>query len=169
MLCHGQYEPWMVALDANGELDKPEYIETLAKNHVLRANQNVFAFSMNVASLELMHLIQMIAGPGGKFRSRAQRYNVKTGEMELPDTASIEEECKPGCIFPPLTARGDTATHPGTGRHPAAEQARGNRSFQGPSMAKSPGREASPGPTPNWSAKILEDARQWLSNRLSRQ
>jgi ThiF family protein len=117
--CLGQFDPGLVALEREGLLDQPHYIEQLDAGHVLRADENVFAFSLATASLELLHLILLIAQPSGFANVGAQLYHYPASTIEI-DTRT----CESWCPYPGLVAGGDPAGHPGTGRHLLAERAR---------------------------------------------
>ncbi len=125
--CVGQYEPGYVQADREGYLDDPRYIERLPEDHALRANENVFAFSLAVASLELLQLIQLIVGPSGIGTRWAQTYHFPAGVINLDGRA-----CEDGCVYPALEARGEQAGHPGTGPDLAAEHERHRRYLRAP-------------------------------------
>lgn len=57
MECLGSYSLNDVALEEEGKLDDPRYMEGIPEDHHLKANENVFAFSVNLASMEVMHLL----------------------------------------------------------------------------------------------------------------
>ncbi len=117
--CLGQYEPGLVAAERSGELDTPSYIESLPTDHPVRAKENVFAFSLAAASLEVLQLIMLAVGTSGLGPPGPQNYHLTTGEIDLG-----EHTCDTGCPFPGLVGRGEEAGHPGIGRHLVAERAR---------------------------------------------
>jgi len=121
MLCLGQYDPGFVAADKRGDLDDPRYLEPLAIDHPLRANENVFGFSLGVASLEFLQFLLLAIGPLGLGTPGSQNYHMVSGTIDLDPRS-----CDPGCIFPELTAAGDTQPS-GTDTHKAAESARAER------------------------------------------
>lgn len=118
LLCLRQYNPGLVAVEQAGLLDDSSYIAGLAKDHPLRATENVFGFSLALASLELMQLIGLLAHTGVV----PQNYHLVTGKIDLG-----RHVCDRGCLFPAFTAKGDGAGHPGTGEHVAAAAARKKR------------------------------------------
>jgi hypothetical protein len=121
--CLGQYDPAAVELEREGRLDDPSYVRQLRDDHPTKRNENVFAFSVGCAGLELSQLVSLIAAPGGVADVGAQLYHLSTGSLERDDA-----DCLSDCFFAGrLLARGDRAIDP-TGRHRVAEEARERRS-----------------------------------------
>lgn len=122
LACHGQYDPAAVNIERDGLLDDPKYINSLSADHPLRASENVFAFSMNVASLEVLQLVSMVAAPQSIADLGGQSYHAVTGVLDN-DT----RDCKPTCPYQhDLVATGDTTTAL-TGPHEMAEKERSER------------------------------------------
>jgi molybdopterin-synthase adenylyltransferase len=103
--CLGQYDPGLVQTEREGNLDDPHYIEGLPAGHPLRVRENVFAFSMACASLQMLQLLALTLAPLDQPNPGAQRYHFVGGFMEEPQYGS----CHATCLFPSLTARGDSA------------------------------------------------------------
>lgn len=121
--CLEQFNPAYVTLERQGDLDDPTYIDSLPEDSGLRANENVFAFGMAAASLELMQFLQMVVAPGGVADVGSQHYNFKTGLIDLET-----EGCKPGCPYSEqLVGRGEDAFFSPLGEHPVAEKERAAR------------------------------------------
>ncbi|MCA1695232.1 MAG: hypothetical protein LC749_11155, partial [Actinobacteria bacterium] len=121
--CLGQYDPGLVAAEREGLLDDPSYITGLPPDHPLRANQNVFAFSLGAASLEVLQLLSMVVAPSGVGDIGAQNYHFVTGYLDIDSHA-----CLSTCLYArALLARGDHADVPVIGRHQAAEHERAER------------------------------------------
>jgi hypothetical protein len=99
-------------------LEDPSYIESLPDDHAAKANQNVFGFSLGVASLEVLQLIMLVVNPLGMGAVGAQNYHLLTGGIDL-STRGCDAECQ----SPDLAAAGDRR-EAGTGIHSAAEEAR---------------------------------------------
>ena len=118
--CVGQYSPAMVSLEREGFLDDPEYIKGLSKNDALLRNENVFAFSANVASFEMLQLLQMVIAPLGISDSGEQMYHFVPAIFDAPIYAS----CNSNCPYPQLTAKGDRSGITVTSRSEIAEKAR---------------------------------------------
>ena len=118
LLCLGQYDPALVGADQRGDLEDPRYLESLPDDHPAKANENVFAFSLAVASLELMQWIMLVVAPLGMGSAGPQSYHLTMGNIEIGEVT-----CDKGCVFPSLVACGDTH-HAGVGEHKAAQAAR---------------------------------------------
>ncbi len=127
--CLGQYKPGAVQLEREGRLDDPSYIRQLADNDPVKRNENVFAFSVGCASLELSQLISLVIAPGGIADVGPQLYHLSTGSLDR-DGASCESDC---LYAGPLLGSGDQAIDP-TGVHDVAEQARKRRGSAGPAL-----------------------------------
>lgn len=121
LLCLKQYDPGLVAADKSGDLDDPRYLESLPDDHPAKANENVFAFSLGLASLEVAQLIMLAIRPLGIGPS-PQNYHLLTGKIDIGTYS-----CDADCSFPKLVASGERE-HPGIDRHLAAEREREMRS-----------------------------------------
>lgn len=121
--CLKQYDPALVSVERDGYLDDPSYIQGLPKDHPIRRNENVFPFSLAVASMELLQMIMMVVTPAGVANAGAQAYHFIPGFMDEPSF----QPCDSNCLYPSLTGRGDTAGLTVTGKHAAAEAARAAR------------------------------------------
>ena len=73
------------------------------RNDPLLRNENVFAFSANVASFEVMQLFQMVVAPMGVSDAGEQMYHFVPALFDPP----IFETCKGTCPYPGLTAKGE--------------------------------------------------------------
>jgi ThiF family protein len=122
LACLGQYDPAAVSIERDGLLDDPKYINSLSADHPLRASENVFAFSMNVASLEVLQLVSMVAAPQSIADLGGQSYHAVTGVLDN-DT----RDCEPTCPYRhDLVATGDTTTAL-IGPHAMADNERSER------------------------------------------
>ena len=121
--CLGQYDPGLVGTERDGLLDDPAYVEGLPLDHPVRGNQNVFAFSMGAASLEVLQILSMAIAPGGHADIGAQNYHFVTGDIDVDDRG-----CEPNCFYSgDLLSTGDRSGIPVVGRHYAAERERAER------------------------------------------
>ncbi len=101
--CLKAYDPADVSTEIEGMLDNPSYLKGLPSNHKFLRNENVFLFSVNLASLEVLQFIALATGIAGTTDFGVQRYRYNPGIIE----ADIEKKCKEMCSMSKLTARGD--------------------------------------------------------------
>lgn len=128
--CARQYDPAAVTLEREGLLDDPTYINGLPEDHPLRARQNVFAFSMSTASLEVLQLISMVVAPQGIADLGGQNYHAVTGTMDIDAM-----DCAGNCAYRhQLVAAGDTSPVL-LGAHIAADLERTARAARETSLA----------------------------------
>ena len=120
--CLGQYDPGLVEAERRGDFDDPDYIRRLPDEHPIKRNENVFAFSLGCAALELGQLVSMIAAPGGISDFGAQNYHAKAGTLDLETRA-----CELTCPFPHLVGLGDRSGFDPTAAHEVAASARSAR------------------------------------------
>lgn len=121
--CLGQFDSADVSTERDGYLDDPKYISGLPEGHFIHHNQNVFAFSLNLASLEALQMIQMVVSPMGFPNPGTQMYHMVPGIMDAPSF----EHCLPECPYPALIAEGDHSPLKVTGAHRRAEIVRSAR------------------------------------------
>ncbi len=114
--CLGQYDAGHIQLEREGTLDDPKYIEGLPNDHPLKSRENVFAFSMSCASLQMLQMLAMVLSPLDQPNPGSQLYHFVGGFMEEPKYGSCQSEC----LFPPLTAQGDSCGVPVTGQRPGS-------------------------------------------------
>jgi len=122
LACLRQYDPGLVQAEREGHLDDPKYIESLPDEHPAKRNENVFAFSLGAASLEMMQLISLIVGPAGVHNCGSQTYHAATGSLDLDAGA-----CERWCPLQTVVSRGDHCGAPGTAVHPMADRQRAAR------------------------------------------
>ena len=102
MQCNGQYSSSDVVMELDGSLDDPSYIRNLPLDERNR-NQNVFPFTLSVASMEINLLIRYILSPNWWPIIRQQDYQFVTSQLR-----TINEECQPYCSFRKHRALGDS-------------------------------------------------------------
>lgn len=112
--CLRQYDPGLVQTEREGLLDDPSYIEGLPNDHPLKSRENVFAFSMSCASLEILQMLALAIAPLNQPNPGAQLYHFIGNITEEPDYAV----CHPECQFPGLVGLGDDCGIPATGTRP---------------------------------------------------
>lgn len=122
MECLGQFDPGLVEAERSGLLEDPSYIKDLPADHPIRANQNVFAFGMGVASLEVLQFLSMVIAPSESADIGAQNYDFVTGRLDVET-----DRCRSSCLYSgSLLAMGNQLP-PIFDRHPVAEQERAER------------------------------------------
>ena len=112
--CLGQYDPGHVQMEREGMLDDPKYIDGLPKDHPLRSRENVFAFSMSCASLQVLQMLALVLAPLDQPNPGSQLYHFVGGFMEEPTFGG----CHPECFFPSFVALGDSCAVSATGPRP---------------------------------------------------
>jgi len=123
LACLEQYDPALVAAEREGHFDDPRYIEALPDDHPVRSNENVFAFSMATASLQVLQALSMIVAPLGISNPGEQMYHFTTGRLDV----MAPRTCDATCSYPSLIGRGDRTGLVVTGVHRRAEEARERR------------------------------------------
>ena len=101
--CLGVYQPGDVSTEEAGKLDDPSYMEGLEVDHRFKRNENVFPFSTNLASLEVLQLIALATGAGGLTDFGVQRYRYFPGILEQESG----QACRPECARSTLVGLGD--------------------------------------------------------------
>jgi molybdopterin/thiamine biosynthesis adenylyltransferase len=117
--CLGAFNSGDVATEIEGKLDDPSYLQGLPPDHRFKRNENVFPFSANLASLEVLQLVALATGIGRIEDFGVQRYRYIPGIVE----SDTERQCRENCETAKLIAQGDRFFHL-YGRDIAAEQAR---------------------------------------------
>ena len=116
--CLKQYDAALVQTERDGYLDDPEYIERLPDGHQLKARENVFAFSMGCASLQMLQLLALSVAPLERSNPGAQRYHFVGGFM----APAAFGECDSACLFPAYISKGDASGILVTGQRRRPEQ-----------------------------------------------
>ncbi|RYE27485.1 MAG: ThiF family adenylyltransferase [Sphingobacteriaceae bacterium] len=102
--CLGAFNPADVATEQAGLLEDPSYLAGLPMDHNFKRNENIFPFSANLASLEVLQFIEMVTGIGGTDYYGTQRYTYNQGYVRLNDSL----KCKEGCLYQANVALGDS-------------------------------------------------------------
>lgn len=122
--CIGQFTSDDAWTEEAGMLEDPPYLKGLLEDHRLKRNENVFLFSENVASLEVLQLVDLCLAIGGIDPYGIQRFRSNVGTLEY----DIEKKCNSACGMANLVARGDQFAL--FGRDRAAEAARTRQAGQ---------------------------------------
>ena len=102
MNCLGVYDPGLIQQDREGLLEDPEYIQQLRKVGREPQRQNIMPFSLGLASLETIQLVELVTGLARKGDLGQQPYDYYTGEI-IPTFKS----CHPECEYVRILAYGD--------------------------------------------------------------
>lgn len=104
--CLGQFSDHLAGLDKDGLLDDPKYMEGVDDSiRKIVSNENVFAFSMNVASFEVLQLLSLIVLPEPLAKIKQQFYHFTLGDFDTPNIHSCTEKC----LYSNLTGTGDSS------------------------------------------------------------
>lgn len=117
--CLGAFTSDDASTEEAGKLDDPSYLKGLSADHQLKRNENVFPFSANLASLEVLHLIELATGAAGIENFGIQRFRYNPGLLDY----DVEKQCQESCDIEDLIAQGDHFFHL-YGRDLTAERAR---------------------------------------------
>lgn len=102
--CLEQFTSSVANLDKEGKLDDPKYMEGADESlRKLVSNENVFAFSMNVASLEVLQLLSLLVLPEYLAKINQQFYHFTTHEFENDSV----ESCNENCFYTAMLGLGD--------------------------------------------------------------
>ena len=101
--CLGQYDAAHVQMERLGQLDDPVYLAGLDPARLVRAGQNVSAFSMACASLQLLQMLALVLVPLGQSNPGAQVYHFVGHKLDVDPTT----RCRPECLFAKIVADGD--------------------------------------------------------------
>lgn len=125
--CLGTFTPSDASCEADGHLEDPTYLAGLPADHRFKRNENVFPFSANLASLEVLQFVALATGLAGLPQIGVQRYRYLPGILDV----NTEQHCRAACQMPSLTGRGDEFFKL-WGRDHAAALARGRQMEQLP-------------------------------------
>lgn len=101
--CLGTYDENTVSLDEGGQLDDVSYMAGLDESSPLHRRENVFPFSVNLASVEVFHMVSLVTGIGGQSDLGVQRFRYYPGVMDQ----RLDSACRNDCEFVQLIANGD--------------------------------------------------------------
>lgn len=117
--CLGVFTSSDADTERAGMLDDPSYMNGLAETHYLKRNENVYPFSVNLASLEVLQLFALATHLPQLDSFGVQRFHLVAGVLESDDSRT----CTDACDIHQLVARGDTYFQL-VGKDFAAEHAR---------------------------------------------
>ena len=107
--CDGQYSTSEVVMELDGSFDNPSYISQIGEtNGNIRSNQNVFPFSVNLASFMVIEMLRLVVADdwwpdtGGKLH-----YSMVPNQLRRQN-----EVCKVNCTINESLALGDQYCYP---------------------------------------------------------
>jgi molybdopterin-synthase adenylyltransferase len=118
--CNRQYDLDLVNVERRGDLDDPRYIESLPIDHTFRRNENVFAFSLHLASSLIMQALHITLNPVGISDIGEQVYHFVDGTIDSERGLT----CFENCYFSSIIGRGDSEDLPITGVDIGASKSR---------------------------------------------
>lgn len=125
--CLGQYENKYANLEKSGLMDDPSYMKGMKKSGYKESHENVYPFSSNLASLEVLQLLSLFIAPSGIGDVGQQMYHFVIGSMEQ-DKGKV---CHDNCFFQSIQGLGDYSGVIVYGEHKVAEAARTARINKG--------------------------------------
>lgn len=105
--CLGTFTPADASTEAAGKLDDPSYLKGLPTDHRFKRNENVFPFSANLASLEVLQLVALCTGIAGINNFGIQRYRYVPGILDY----DVTKQCEPHCDMHKFIGQGDRHFH----------------------------------------------------------
>ena len=75
--CLKQYNPGLVSTEREGFFDDPHYIAGLLDDHPIMRNENVFAFGLSAASLEVFQMLSMVIAAARDEQSRGAALSLR--------------------------------------------------------------------------------------------
>lgn len=119
MKCMGQYTPENVSLEQSGLLEDQNYVKGLSENHFSKRGENVYAFSMGLAGLQMQQFLSLILAPKGVYYG-AKEMDFTTGNVDFQFPFSCDDSCESNN----LVAAGDSIKGILIGKHEIAEESR---------------------------------------------
>lgn len=119
LCCLGQFNAEDVALEQSGLLEDQNYIKNLSKEHFINRGENVFAFSLGVASMEMQQFLSLCLQPRGQYYG-PKEFDFNSGNID----SDFLFECNNNCEYSKMLSLGDEATQNLITIHLAAVESR---------------------------------------------
>jgi hypothetical protein len=119
LCCLGQYSPEDVALEQSGLLEDQTYIKSLPKDHFIHRGENVFAFSLGVAAMEMQQFLSLCLQPRGQYYG-PKEFDFNTGTID----SDFPFNCNDNCSYKSMQGLGDMGTNGLIASHQVAEEHR---------------------------------------------
>jgi molybdopterin/thiamine biosynthesis adenylyltransferase len=101
--CLGAYSDEDASTEEAGKLEDPSYMQGLPERHHLKQNENVFPFSANLASMEVMQFIEYVTSATWPPDIGVQRYRYYPGNIDV----DFEARCRKDCGHQQISGQGD--------------------------------------------------------------
>jgi molybdopterin/thiamine biosynthesis adenylyltransferase len=119
MKCMEQYKPEDVSLEQTGLLEDPAYIKGLPESHFTNRGENVYAFSLSLAGMQMQQFLSFVLIPKGVYYG-PKEMDFVTGNID----SDFKFECEDNCEFNSLIGVGDNLKEHLVQAHPIAELSR---------------------------------------------
>ncbi|MBI2417415.1 MAG: ThiF family adenylyltransferase [Ignavibacteriales bacterium] len=121
MKCMGQYRPEDVSLEQTGMLEDPKYISGLAEDHFALKGENVYAFSLGLASIQVQQFLGIVLAPKGRLLG-PKEMDFISGTID----SDFPYECENTCEMPEIVGIADDIKNILITEHKIAKQRREN-------------------------------------------
>ncbi|MBN2571245.1 MAG: ThiF family adenylyltransferase, partial [Ignavibacteriales bacterium] len=92
MHCMGQYTIEDVSMEQAGIFEQPTYIKNLPKNHFMNRGENVFAFSIGLAAMELNQMLSYVLRPNDIYIG-VREYDFLTSTVDDDFEFKCSDDC----------------------------------------------------------------------------
>lgn len=113
--CMEQYKPEDVSLEQTGLLEDSTYIKGLPENHFMNRGENVYAFSLALAGMQMQQFLSFVLKPRGVYYG-PKEMDFITGNIDY----DFKFTCEDSCEFNNLIGLGDNLKNNLIQDHPAA-------------------------------------------------
>lgn len=93
MKCMGQYKPEDVSLEQSGLLEDQSYIKGLPEDHFSKRGENVYAFSLALAGLQMQQFLSYVLSPKGVIYG-AKEMDFVTGNIDFDFQFTCDNDCE---------------------------------------------------------------------------
>jgi molybdopterin/thiamine biosynthesis adenylyltransferase len=119
MKCMEQYTPEDVSLEQSGLLDNQKYIKGLPDDHFSNRGENVYAFSIGLAGMQMQQFLSLILAPKGVYPG-PKEMDFVTGTID----SNFPFSCDSNCEFQSMIGIGDSIKQILIQKHQVAEKIR---------------------------------------------
>jgi len=130
MKCMEQYTPEAVSLEQSGLLEDQNYIKGLPDDHFSKRGENVYAFSLGLAGMQMQQFLSLVLSPRGVYYG-AKEMDFTTGTID----SDFPFECEAKCEFLSLIAVGDSIKRSLIHSHELANISRKNALYYQPRLS----------------------------------